>query len=247
MRNEAGQKASFAMLGLLGRLSEGCGKLPLLAALILAVSARLSALVEPAPPDPLAAMRAAAERASTTASADPDQVLITQVLSVRAPGLGLTLRRQLAQAISEEAKAAGYDPLLILAIIDVESDFEEEAISNKGARGLMQIKPSTLYFLARKLGLKLSREEVAEDPALCVRLGIRYLKMMQNQFKGDLELALMAYNAGPGRIRGAIRQGDLDKFRRYPALVRRDFGRFRKGAGLGTDWALALRPSLHPK
>ena len=41
-----------------------------------------------------------------------------------------------------------FHPLLILAIIDVESDFEEAAISNKGARGLMQIKPSTLHFLA---------------------------------------------------------------------------------------------------
>ncbi len=228
----------------LGRLSEGCGKLPLLAALVLAGSARLSALVAPIP-DPSEALPA--RTAVFTAAPDADQVLITQVLEARAPGLGLTLRQQLAAAISEEAKAAGYDPLLVLALIDVESDFAEDAISNKGARGLMQIKPSTLYFLARKQGLRLSREEVAEDPALCVRLGIRYLKMLQDQFKGDLELALMAYNAGPGRIRQAIRAQELDGFRGYPALVRRDFGRFRKGAGLGDDWALALRTPVRAR
>ena len=113
-----------------------------------------------------------------------DAALIDAVLAKRAPTLGLTLRRQLGQAIAEEARQTGYDPLLILAIIDVESDFEEEAVSEKGARGLMQIKPSTLHFLAEKQGLRLSREEVAADPALCVRLGIRYLRDLQDRFGG---------------------------------------------------------------
>jgi soluble lytic murein transglycosylase len=170
-----------------------------------------------------------------------DAALIDTVLAKRAPDLGLTLRRQLGQAIAEEAKKTGYDPLLILALIDVESDFEEEAISMKGARGLMQIKPSTLHFLAGKEGLRLSREEVAADPALCVRLGIRYLRNLQDRFGGDLDLALMAYNAGPTRIRKAMKEGELDTFRRYPRLVRRDFRRFREGQGLGGDWALAQR------
>jgi soluble lytic murein transglycosylase-like protein len=105
----------------------------------------------------------------------------------------------------------------------------------------MQIKPSTLHFLAEKQGLRLSREEVAADPALCVRLGIRYLHNLQERFGGDLEFALMASNAGPTRIRKAIKEKELEAFRRYPRLVRRDFRRFREGQGLGGDWALAQR------
>ncbi|MBZ4416646.1 lytic transglycosylase domain-containing protein [Myxococcus sp. RHSTA-1-4] len=216
-------------------LSSGCSRLPLLAGVALVVSARLVPLLDQRPVQPVVPEAVAAE------STSPEAALIDAVLARRAPDLGLTLRRQLGQAIAEEAALTGYDPLLILALIDVESDFEEEAISEKGARGLMQIKPSTLHFLAEKEGLRLSREEVTADPALCVRLGIRYLRSLQKSFGGDLDLALMAYNAGPTRIRTAIKQGELERFKRYPRAVRRDFRRFREGHGLGGDWALAQR------
>ncbi|WP_414654108.1 lytic transglycosylase domain-containing protein [Hyalangium sp.] len=222
-------------LARLHSLSSGCAKLPLLAGLALVVSARIIPVLSEPAPTPVVSGVALAEPTSH------DAALIDAVLAKRAPDLGLTLRRQLGQAIAEEARKSNYDPLLILALIDVESDFEEEAISMKGARGLMQIKPSTLHFLAGKEGLRLSREEVAADPALCVRLGIRYLRNLQDRFAGDLEFALMAYNAGPTRIRKAIKEGELEAFRRYPRLVKRDFRRFREGEGLGGDWALAQR------
>ncbi|WP_075010956.1 MULTISPECIES: lytic transglycosylase domain-containing protein [Stigmatella] len=215
--------------------SAGCAKLPLIAGMALVVSARVIPVLSQPSTEPVVPAVVLAEPASH------DALLIDAVLAKRAPELGLTLRRQLGWAIAEEAQRSGYDPLLILAVIDVESDFAEEAVSDKGARGLMQIKPSTLHFLAEKEGLRLTREEVAADPALCVRLGIRYLRTLQERFAGDLELALMAYNAGPTRIRKAIKDKELDAFRRYPRLVKRDFRRFREGEGLGGDWALAQR------
>jgi soluble lytic murein transglycosylase len=213
-------------------LGIGCGKTPLVAAFVLLVMARLGlgieSFMQPTVSTELESLQSR------------DLQTIDEVLAKRAPELGMTLRTQLAAAVAEEATRAGYDPLLILAIIDVESDFQEEAISQKGARGLMQIKPSTLYFLAQKEGLRLSREEVASDPALCVRLGIRYLRELHKTF-GKLDVALMAYNAGPARIRAAMKEGELEFFLRYPRAVRNDFQRFREGAGLGGDWALALR------
>jgi soluble lytic murein transglycosylase len=216
-------------------LSSGCSRLPLLAGVALVVSARVVPLLEEPSPTPMVSDVAALESFSEEAA------LIDAVLAKRAPDLGLTLRRRLGQAIDEESRRTGYDPLLVLALIDVESDFEEDSVSEKGARGLMQIKPSTLHFLAEKEGLRLSREEVVSDPAVCVRLGIRYLRNLQGRFGGDLDLALMAYNAGPTRIRDAMKAGELEKFRRYPRAVRRDFRRFREGHGLGGDWALAQR------
>jgi soluble lytic murein transglycosylase len=212
--------------------SAGCAKLPLFAGLALVLAARVGATLEALSPPEVPELVAEAP--------SQDLAIIDAVLVKRAPSFGLTLRRQLGYAIAEESGRAGYDPLLVLAIIDVESDFLEGAVSDKGARGLMQIKPSTLHFLAEKQGLRLTREEVAADPALCVRLGIRYLRNLHDRF-GDLDLALMAYNAGPDRIRQVMKSGELDAFRRYPRAVRRDFRRFREGEGLGGDWALAQR------
>jgi soluble lytic murein transglycosylase len=213
-------------------LSSHCAVLPLVAGLLLLGAARVEGVVRgpPSPPH--------VEFASQVA---PDQALIDSVLAKRAPELGLTLRNQVGRAIAEEALRAGYDPLLVLALIDVESEFDEGAVSARGARGLMQIRPSTLQFVTEREGLRLSAEEVSADPALCVRLGIRYLRSLQDRFGGDLELALMAYNGGPDRIRQALRSRELDAFRFYPRRVKRQFVRFRTGEGLAGDWALAQR------
>jgi len=215
---------------LLHGLSLGCGKLPIFGLLALAASAQVG-LIMPA---------AKAAPATVSEQLSPDADLIDAVLAKRAPELGMRLRRQLGAAIAEESARAGYDPLLILAIIDVESEFEEDAVSPRGARGLMQIKPSTLHFLAQKEGLRLTRAEVSADAALCVRLGVRYLRSLHDRFE-DLDLALMAYNAGPARILRAKKTQGTDFFRRYPRLVRHDFRRFREGEGLEGDWALAQR------
>lgn len=217
------------------RLSSGCGTLPVMAAVLLLGTARVAAWVGPENPLPVA----------VAAEPSGDQAIIESVLARRAPDLGLTLRRQLALAIGEEAVRAGYDPLLIVAIIDVESDFDDGAVSEKGARGLMQMKPSTLQFLAEQQGIHLSRDEITSDPSVQVRLAIRYLRQLQDRFGGQLDYALMAYNAGPARIRQAIKDHELDYFRRYPSLVSRDFKRFREGQGLVGDWALAVR-DVHP-
>ena len=215
-------------------LSSHCAVLPLVAAVFLLGAARIEGTLQGH-----ALRRGQPVRAMV--QPDADLSLIDSVLAKRAPELGLELRVQVSRAIAEEARRAGYDPLLILAIIDVESDFDLDAVSSRGARGLMQIQPVTLHWFAQKQGLRLTREEMAADPALCVRLGIRYLRSLQDRFGGDLSMALMAYNAGPDRIRQALRERAVDPFRFYPRRVKRDFQRFRTGEGLGGDWAFALR------
>lgn len=189
------------------------------------------------PPEPVATLEAVGVQVVRS----PELERIDSVLARRGPGLGLRLREQLSHAIAEEARAAGFDPLLVLAIIDVESEFRESAVSNMNARGLMQIQPVTLQFIAQREGIRLTPKEIEADPALRVRLGIRYLKYLSSRFGNDLDLALMAYNAGPTRVYLAARQRDLEPFRNYVRAVRREYAGLKLEHGEAGDWAFAAR------
>lgn len=229
----------WAVLRVLVRLTPGL-RTCLLACLGAAVALGVS--VEPLleGPQPVAVL----EPVGVQPVPNPGLERIDAVLSRRGPGLGLRLREQLAHAISQESAAAGFDPLLILAIIDVESDFRDSAVSNMGARGLMQIQPVTLQFIAQREGIKLTAREIEADPALRVRLGVRYLKYLSTRFGNDLDLALMAYNAGPTRVYLAARQRELEQFRGYVRAVRREYAGLKQEHGEAGDWALASREVL---
>lgn len=174
----------------------------------------------------------------------PESARIEAVLLERAPGWGIQLRAHVARAIAEESARAGFDPLLILALIEVESEFEQQATSVRGARGLMQLRPPTLAWVARREGLRLSVEEIAADPSLNVRLGVRYLKYLNDTFKGRLDHALMAYNAGPRRLFGALRERNTEAWQNYVRAVRREYAVLRRAHGEAGDWALASRDTF---
>jgi soluble lytic murein transglycosylase-like protein len=83
---------------------------------------------------------------------------------------------------------------LILAVMAVESNFDPRALSDKGAMGLMQLMPAT----ARDLYVS-----DAWDPAQNIEGGSRYLRLLANQYAGDMVRTLAAYNAGPEAVRRA--------------------------------------------
>jgi soluble lytic murein transglycosylase-like protein len=97
----------------------------------------------------------------------------------------------LHQLAADAARRHGLDPDLVLAVVSVESAFRPEAVSRKGAQGLMQLMPGT----ARELG-------VADpfDPAANLDGGARYLSALVARYGGDVSKALAAYNAGPGAV-----------------------------------------------
>lgn len=94
------------------------------------------------------------------------------------------------------------EPTLILAVIAVESKGDERAEGNAGERGLMQLMPET----AREQAVRLRVGDIEDldlfDPATNILLGASYLAEQLNRFGEDPVLALAAYNAGPGRVRG---------------------------------------------
>lgn len=171
----------------------------------------------------------------------PDFERIEGVLLERAPGWGIELRQHVAQAIAEEGARAGLDPMLIMAVIQVESEFQQHATSVVGARGLMQLRPTTLGWVARREGVKLSRAELEADPSLNVRLGVRYLKYLKELFRGRLDLALMAYNAGPNRLMGELAARNTELWQNYVRAVRREYAVLKMALGESGDWALASR------
>jgi soluble lytic murein transglycosylase-like protein len=127
------------------------------------------------------------------------QVAIAEHLASRRTGLGPSEIARLATAVVCEARARDFDPWLVLAVIDVESGFDNFAVSQAGALGLMQILPSTGEALARRLGLPWRGSRTLLDPVTNLKLGVAYLHELRERF-GRLPTALAAYNWGPGRI-----------------------------------------------
>jgi len=104
--------------------------------------------------------------------------------------------------VNEHAEMFDLEPDLILAVIHAESRFNSSAVSRAGASGLMQIMESTAYWLAPQMGLDdFNYETQIFDPEVNIHIGTFYLNMLINRF-GDVDVALAAYNAGSGRVRG---------------------------------------------
>jgi soluble lytic murein transglycosylase len=92
----------------------------------------------------------------------------------------------------------GAETALVLAITRQESGFDPYVRSGAGARGMMQLMPSTAKILARKIGVSYSPDQL-DEPGYNMRLGSRYLGQLVNQFSGSYVMATAGYNAGPGR------------------------------------------------
>lgn len=129
-------------------------------------------------------------------------------------------------AIKHTARRHGLDHTLVTAVIKVESDFNPVAISSKGARGLMQLMPST----AKELGVRDSF-----DPVENLDGGVRYLRSLIDFFGGNLPLALAAYNAGREAV---LQHGGIPPYpetRQYVSKVLQYYELFRRETGAASS------------
>jgi soluble lytic murein transglycosylase len=121
--------------------------------------------------------------------------------------------------IRANARAYRLEEALLKAVIKVESNYNPLSLSDKGAQGLMQLIPATA---------RLMKVSDPFDPADNIRGGSNYLRQMLDQFNGNLDLALAAYNAGPNAV---LRHGGIppfDETRVYVQRVRRYLDEYRR-------------------
>ena len=128
--------------------------------------------------------------------------------SRRGPLKDLSAQRTLDQIIDDAADRNHVDRDLVRALIQVESNFNPSAISRKGAIGLMQLMPAT----ARDLNVD------PYDPEQNVEGGVRHLRGLLDNYKGDVQLSLAAYNAGVANV---AKHGGIPPFRETQAYVKK--------------------------
>jgi len=121
--------------------------------------------------------------------------------------------------IRQNARVYRLEEALVKAVIKAESNYNPQSRSNKGAQGLMQLIPETA---------RLMNVNNPYDPAENIRGGSNYLRLMLDQFNGNLDLALAAYNAGPNAVQ---RHGGIPPYtetREYVQRVRRYLEQYRR-------------------
>jgi soluble lytic murein transglycosylase len=131
----------------------------------------------------------------TTAGHDGTTENIVSYLKEHMPDMPEDRLREIANYVYAESKECDLDYRLVLAIMKVESNFNEDAISSKGARGLLQIKPSLGRGIAETLGVTWSGDRILHEPDKNIKFGVYHLSQLIDDFE-TLPWALYAYNSG---------------------------------------------------
>lgn len=129
----------------------------------------------------------------------------------------------ISRVIYDESTQYGLDYRLILALMKIESNFQHDVVSSRGARGLLQVKPSLAKFIARDLGIPWDGHKTLDTPDTNIKIGVFFLSKLISDFQ-NTNLALKAYNMGPAKAKESSRNNQKPT-KGFPNLVMNEYQR----------------------
>ncbi len=134
--------------------------------------------------------------------------------------------RTIASLVYEESAQHEVDYRLILAMMKVESNFKQDAVSERGARGLLQIKPSLAKHIAHYAGIQWAGNKTLDEPHNNIKIGVYFFAKLMDDFE-NIYSALHAYNVGPTKAKqnGAGKNRPIKAYRGFPRTVMAEYER----------------------
>ena len=129
--------------------------------------------------------------------------------------------RSISESVYTESMRYNVDYRLILAIMKVESNFKNDAVSHKGARGLLQVKPSLAKYIAEDVGIRWLGDKTLDEPEKNIKIGVHFFSKLIEDFQ-NVNMALHAYHVGPTKLRGILTKKKIPQ-ERYLRLVLNEY------------------------
>lgn len=133
--------------------------------------------------------------------------VIYKAFNIKNKVLQILYPKKYMEFVEEYSNIYNVDPLFILSIIKAESNFNKDAKSSSGAKGLMQLMDATAEEIAEKINEPLIEKENLFEPQKNIMIGTKYYSDLLKMYNGNILLALTAYNAGIGNVNNWIEKG----------------------------------------
>ena len=151
---------------------------------------------------------------------------ILSTVTERLPKKFKNKAKVVTETIIKEAAKHGLDPYFVMAVISGESSFNPQAIGPVGEIGMMQIRPTTGEWMAKKVKMKWNGEKTLRDPIANIKLGTAYIAWLREKFDNHGQLYLAAYNMGARSVNKALAKNVWPKD--YPKHVMKRYLAFYK-------------------
>lgn len=137
-------------------------------------------------------------------------ILLFKELKIQNVILKQIYKQEYSEYVNKYAEVNDIDPMWIYAIIKVESNFDKDATSNSGAKGLMQLMDSTATEMANDLNINDFNEDMLYEPEINIMLGTKYFNELLVRYNENYYLAIAAYNGGIGNVDEWISRGIIN-------------------------------------